>query len=66
MSPLADAATERPLRHIPLDEEAQIQWGGAALAHLYDQGEYDRTVAEAFAAQIREAVDLWDRDKAAC
>jgi len=66
MSPLADAATERLLRDILLDEEAQIQWGGAALAHLDDQGEYDRTVTEAFAAEIREAVDLWDRDKAAC
>jgi bacterioferritin (cytochrome b1) len=60
-NPLADAATERLLRHILLDEETQIAWGQAALTHLSEHGEYDRAAAEAFAAEIRsllEAVGL--------
>lgn len=64
-NPIADAATERLLRHILLDEEAQIAWGQAALEYLYTQAEYGRAAAEAFAAEIRallEAVGLEGTD----
>src|SRR5947209_12542483 len=52
-NPIADSATERLLRHLLLDEEAQIRWGEAALAHLYEREEYDRAAAEALAAERR-------------
>jgi hypothetical protein len=60
-NPLADSATERLLRHILLDEEAQIAWGESALEYLYEHAGYDRAAAAAFAAEIRallEAIGL--------